>query len=619
MDYYGLMYPNPRHSHLESAPQQSGGGARVFIKYSAKRWKASKPALIAAMIALSSGMSSALTAVEPAATTSGTSPDQSALDATLFLQLLLGELSVQGGVPGEAYSLILDAARKVNDARLYERAVNVALQARSGEPALQAARAWAKAFPKSKEANRYVLQILIGLNRLGETLEPLKREVASAEAKEKSEVITAIPRFYARSTDKKLAATTVETALAEQLNNPGTAAAAWTTVGRMRIDAGDPAGVLDAAKKGHAADNNAEGPALLALTLMGSKYPQAEPIVRKYMDGKPLVDIRMSYARVLLDAQRYAESSAQLQIITAEKPDLPPAWLILGTLELQEKKTAAAEKSLARYVDLVMGSGKPTPEAARGLVQAYLSLAQIAEQRKDYALATSWLDRIDNADDMISAQSRRAAILAKQGKLEEGRKLLRDLPVKTPADARQKIMAEVQLLRDNKQLKPAYDLLAAQTQTDPPDYDLLYDQAMLAEKLGELPEMERLLRRVMAGRPNYQHAYNALGYSFAERNIRLPEAKQLIVKALELAPEDPFIMDSLAWVEFRSGNLPEALRILQAAFKAKPDAELAAHLGEVLWASGKRDQAIAIWREGVALNADNETLLETLKRLRVKL
>jgi tetratricopeptide (TPR) repeat protein len=252
-------------------------------------------------------------------------------------------------------------------------------------------------------------------------------------------------------------------------------------------------------------------------------------------------------------------------------------------------------------------------------VQAYLSLAQIAEQRKDYATATSWLDRIDNADDMISAQSRRAAILAKQGKLEEGRKLLQDLPVKTPADARQKIMAEVQLLRDSKQLKLAYELLAEQTKSDPTDYDLLYDQAMLAEKLGELPEMERLLRRVIAGKPDYQHAYNALGYSLAERKIRLPEARQLIVKALEFAPDDPFIQDSLAWVEFRSGNLPEALRILQTAFKAKPDAELAAHLGEVLWASGKREQAIAIWREGLALNADNETLRETLKRLRVKL
>ena len=584
--------------------------------------------MAAAVVTMALSANYSLAQTLPTAPTATASPataakegtaDQSALNGELFYQLLLGELNAQGGEPGAAYSLILDAARKANDPRLYERAINVALQARSGEPALQAARAWAKAFPTSKEANRYVLQILIGLNRLGETLEPLKREIATTDTKDRADAISAIPRYYSRATDKKLAATTVEAALTEQLASPTLAAMAWTTVGRMRIDAGDIAGVMEAAKKGHAMDAKADGPALLALTLMSSRQGQAEPIVRKYLDGKPLVDVRMSYARVLLDTQRYAESAAQLQIVTAEKPDFAPAWLILGTLELQEKKSAAAEKSLKKHVELVMASGNPTPEAARGLVQAYLSLAQIAEQRKDYALATSWLDRIDNADDMISAQSRRAAILAKQGKLDEGRRLLRDLPVKTPADARLKIMAEVQLLRDNKQLKLAYDLLAQQTQTDPPDFDLLYDQAMLAEKLGELPEMERLLRRVIAGKPNYQHAYNALGYSFAERNIRLPEAKQLIIKALEFAPDDPFIQDSLAWVEFRSGNLPEALRILQNAFKAKPDAELAAHLGEVLWASGKRDQAIAIWREGVALNAENETLLETLKRLRVKL
>lgn len=614
------MFPNPSHSHPKRPARKSRALPAPLFEFSPRSLAGSVSAAIAVLMMLSSSVSGAQTTVtEPALVAKEPSPDQSALDASLFYQLLLGELSVQGGQPGEAYSMILDAARKTNDARLYERAINVALQARSGEPALQAAKAWAKAFPKSREANRYVLQILIGLNRLGETLEPLKREITSTELKDKVEVIMAIPRFYARSTDKKLAASTVETALAEPLSNPALGAAAWTTVGRMRIDAGDPAGVLDAAKKGHAFDTNAEGPALLALTLMSSKFPDAEPIVRQYIQGKPQVDFRMSYARVLLDAQRYAESSAQLQVITAEKPDLPQAWLILGTLELQEKNTSSAEKSFKRYVDLLMGIGAPTPEAARGLVQAYLSLAQIAEQHKDYALATSWLDRIDNADDMISAQSRRAAILAKQGKLEEGRKLLRDLPVKTPADARLKVMAEVQLLRDNKQLKLAYELLSAQTKNDPPDFDLLYDQAMLAEKLGDLPEMERLLRRVIEGKPNYQHAYNALGYSFAERNVRLPEAKQLIVKALELAPEDPFILDSLAWVEFRSGNLAEAQRILEGAFKAKPDAELAAHLGEVLWASGKRDQAIAIWREGVTINADNETLLETLKRLRVKL
>jgi tetratricopeptide (TPR) repeat protein len=154
---------------------------------------------------------------------------------------------------------------------------------------------------------------------------------------------------------------------------------------------------------------------------------------------------------------------------------------------------------------------------------------------------------------------------------------------------------------------------------DPKDFDLVYDMAMVAEKLGKLDEMERLLRSVMAGKPEYQHAYNALGYSLAERNTRLPEAKKLILKALEYAPGDPFISDSLGWVEFRSGNLAEALRILQEAFKSKPDAEIAAHLGEVLWAMGRREQALATWKEGAQLNNDNETLQETLKRLHVKL
>ena len=148
--------------------------------------------------------------------------------------------------------------------------------------------------------------------------------------------------------------------------------------------------------------------------------------------------------------------------------------------------------------------------------------------------------------------------------------------------------------------------------------DLVYDQAMLAEKLGNLPEMERLLRQVIAAKPDYHHAYNALGYSFAERNVRLAEGKQLIQKALQYAPGDPFITDSLGWVEFRMGNKAEAVRILETAYKAKPDAEIAAHLGEVLWSMGERDRAQAIWKEGLLLNNENDTLQDTIKRLRAK-
>jgi tetratricopeptide (TPR) repeat protein len=552
--------------------------------------------------------------------TEASPPESSALDGELFYQLLLGELNTFGGDAGAGYSLILDAARKTNDAKLYERAVTIALQSRSGDSALQAARAWSKALPNSREANRYVLQILVGLNRIGETQEPLKAEIAASPARERGAVIGAIPRFYARASDKKLAAATVEQALADAQANPLTGAAAWTTIGRMRLDAGDSPGVLEAARRAQALDASAEGPAALALAMMSPKTPQAEQIVRKYIDGKPQVEIRMGYARALIDAQRYAEAMTQLQAVTAEKPDHPQAWLVRGTLEVQDRKFDQGEKSLKRHIELApTGSANRSPEVNRGLAQAYLSLAQIAESRKDFAQAESWLGKIDNADDMVSAQSRRANILAKQGKLEEGRTLLRALPEKVPSDGRMKLMAEVQLLRDFKQYKPAYDLIAEKSKGAAPDYELMYDQAMLAEKMGNLDEMERVLRQIIAGKPDYLHAYNALGYSFAERNIRLPEAKTLILKALEFAPNDPFISDSLGWVEFRSGNTAEALRILEAAFKTRPDAEIAAHLGEVLWVSGKRDQALAVWREGSALNAENETLLDTLKRFRVKL
>ena len=263
---------------------------------------------------------------------------------------------------------------------------------------------------------------------------------------------------------------------------------------------------------------------------------------------------------------------------------------------------------------------RPNP-TIREVVQnaaSYLLLAQLAEKRKDYAQAESWLDKIDNSSDLAQAQARRASILARQGKMAEARRLLHQLPERTPEEARLKLNAEVGLLREFKQYRPAHALLAEALAKAPEDTDLLYEQAMLAEKLDALDEMERLLRQVIRLKPDYHHAYNALGYSLADRNLRLLEARELIRKAIEFAPTDPFIKDSLGWVEFRMGNTQEAVQIFEAAYKAKPDAEIAAHFGEVLWSLGQRERAVAIWKEGQLLNADNETLLETLKRLKVK-
>ena len=547
----------------------------------------------------------------------------SQIDGALFYQLLVGEITTQEGEPAAGFALMLDAARKTSDAQLYQRATDIALQSRSGDSALQAARAWKQDLPASREANRYVLQILIALNRIADTEDPLKTEIKIAPDSERVAVLTGIPRAYARVTDKKLASTVVEAALADYLNNPATNSAAWTTVGRMRLAAGDNAGAFEAASRGQAADASAEGPVLVALELMDPKMPQAENLIQKYLEanknqGEALPEIRMAYAQTLLGMQRYAEASAQLQLVTRDKPEFPQGWLVLGSLQLQDNQLAQAQASLERYVALIRQQ-PPEAENKRGLDQAYLSLSQLAEKRKDYVGAESWLGKIENSSDLAQAQTRRASILASQGKLEQGRQLIRQLPERTPEDARLKINAEIGLLREFKQYRLAHDLLAQTLVKTPDDTDLLYDQAMMAEKLGTLDEMERLLRQIIQLKPDFHHAYNALGYSLAERGIRLPEARDLIRKALEYAPSDPFIGDSLGWVEFRLGHNAEAVRIFEAAYKTKPDAEIAAHFGEVLWSMGQHDRAVAIWKEARLINPDSEALNETLRRLQVKL
>lgn len=562
--------------------------------------------------AASSGLSQARAAQEKASASS--------LDSSLFYELLLGELTLQNGDPAAGFALMLDAARKTGDTRLYQRATDIALQARAGDSALQAARAWKQALPTSREANRYLLQILIALNRVTETAEPLKTELRMAASAERNAEINAVPRIYARASDRKLAATVVEDALADYLKPPATAGAAWTSVGRMRLAANDRPGALEAAQRGQSADARAEGPVVVALELMDPRLPDAEKLVQNYLKNladKARPEIRLAYARALLDAQRQAEASAQLQQLTRDKPELPESWLILGSLQLQDNQLAQAQASLERYLALARQSA--SGDASPGLDQAYLSLAQLAEKRKDYTAASHWLNKIENASALVPVQVRRASLLASQGRLEEGRQLIRQLPERTPEDARLKLNAEISLLRDLKQYQPAHALVAQALATAPEDTDLLYEQAMLAEKLAKPDEMERLLRQVIALKPDYHHAYNALGYSLADRNIRLPEARELIKKALSYAPTDPFIKDSLGWVEFRMGRVAEAAQIFQAAYQGKPDAEIAAHYGEVLWSLGQRERALAIWREGQQLNPENETLRETLKRLRIKL
>jgi Flp pilus assembly protein TadD len=551
------------------------------------------------------------------------------LNAVLFYQLLLGELNVRAGEPGSGFAIILDAARKTKDEALFQRATELALQSRSGDAALQAARSWKSSLPESQEANRYILQILLALNRVEEAGQALRASIFSLPLQEQSAAIGSIPRVFSRVQDKNFAAKVVEQALSAAIQNPDTAATAWTTIGRMKREAGEIQPAAEAARAGHAANGKAPGPIMLALSLLNVVPSEVQPMITRYMAGDALPDLRLGYARSLIDLNEMQLALVQLNLLSKQNPDFAPGWLFLGLLQTDLSQFAAAELSLQRFIKLNSStdttnaanvtsgpSGTSGTDASGGLSEAYFALSQIAQKQGQLAQADQWLARIPPDSDPLKIASRRAAFLAQQGRKAEGLNLLEQVKVSNPQAAKQKALAISQWLRDDKQFNAALTTIEEALTKFPADTDLQSELAMICEKLGRYEQMESLLRGIMKAKPNDPHAFNALGYSLADRNTRLDEARQLILKAIQLAPRDPFIQDSLGWLEYRVGNTKEALRILEAAYKARPDAEIAAHLGEVYWILGQQDKAGSIWREGLLLKSDNETLLETLKQFK---
>ncbi len=578
-----------------------------------------KTAALAAALLVGSAVAGTHTTAKPAPPTNDQALQKSAataqLDAELFYEILLGEMTTRSGEAGAGFALMLEAARRSNDEKIYKRAVELAVQARSGEAALAAATAWKEAWPQSREANRYVLQLLIALNRIAETAGPLQQELTQTAPHSKTAVLQALPKMYQRASDKSLAASLVEQALTKDLESPESGAAAWTAVGHMRLLAKDRPGALSAARRASQFDMQAEGPILLALELLANGQTEADALVRSYFEKKPTPELRVVYARVLIDLKRNPDALQQLQMATRDKPSLTEAWLIQAALQMDANALEPAQASLKQF--MALAASEPASDTVNAaLTRAYLLSAQMAEKQGDIDAAEAWLNRIQNEPDVFGAQVRRAALLARHGKLTQARALIQRLPDNTPDAERVKLVAEAQLLRDAGQFSEALAVQAKAVAQFPADNDLLYDQAMLAEKAGQHAAMERMLRQLIARDPEYYHAYNALGYSLADRGVRLQEAKELVQKALTFAPADPFITDSLGWIEFRLGNHAQALELLESAFKIRPDAEIAAHLGEVLWRMGQQQRAQEIWAAGQQLSPANEALQETIKRLK---
>lgn len=540
----------------------------------------------------------------------GPLPDNELTAQTLF-QLLASEVAAQRGEVGSATVTYLSLARQTKDPRIARRATELALAERSLDRALQGATLWQEYAPGSQLAAQTLEALRISTGRLSEA-EPLivaRRDKARAGGD--------LPAFYRdlqrtlqRAPDKTAAlalyarVSELDAGLAEARLGAASLAAA----------SGDADRAAREAEQALALKPDDESVAVNAARFVGDGpkgTPGALALLADFLKRVPRsTEARFAYARLLAESGDPAGARREMELALNDEPDSPPILFSLAQIAYQTKQLEVAQDYLKRFLALA-------PGIPRDNAPAYLFLGQIAEEQKRPEEAIGWFEKITRGEQLATAVVRRALLMGRLGRADEARELLRGTSVSSTRERVQLISAEAQLMRELKRFADAFEVLDKALESMPDNPELLYDQAMAAERLDRVEVMERSLRRLIEIRPEHAHAYNALGYSLADRGVRLDEAQALIEKALKLSPDDAHILDSMGWVLYRRGRFEEALAPLQRAFALRPDVEVAAHLGEVLWKLGRNDEARRIWSEARSKEPENEILRETLARLNV--
>ncbi len=531
------------------------------------------------------------------------------LTSQIVYQVLAAEVALQRNQPAPAYQTYLALARDTHDPRMAQRATEIALAAQSPADALSAANLWRQYAPDSNRASQVDAALLVLSGKPAEAQPLLARELARATGESRSTAILALQALLARSPDRVGSLAVLKDMLKNDMGRPE----AQLAIARQQLAADDKAGAAQSLKQALQIRPDYL-PAALMLSQMGPAERAAGiASFEKYVQQNPKSrDARLALSQLYLSDDRLDDAQKQFETMRKLNSKDPTPLMALALIKIQQKKLDDATAYLKQYVQL----GSKTPGADVG--QGYIYLAQIAIEQNNDALASQWLDKVDQTSQhYLPAQVTRAQLLQKQGKTDEARRVLDNLPISDPRDAAAIARTDASILFTAKRYKEAETRLSQAVEDFPDDPDLRYDFAMAAEKNGHFATMEKQLRELIRTQPDNPQAYNALGYSLADRNQRLPEAAKLIEKAVALAPNDAYIMDSLGWVKFRSGDNAGATKVLRRAYDLQPNAEIGAHLGEVLWKSGAQDEARSAWRAAQKLEPDNETLVQTLKRLQI--
>lgn len=526
------------------------------------------------------------------------------LTSDLLYEFLVTEIAAQRGHKELAAEGGMDLAGKTGDPRLARRAAQLALDAGDLARATEALQAWRELEPDALLPKRMLLTVLLRQGNLAEAGAALPA-LLQAEP-DKGAAFMQLVRLLNGAEDKAGALTLMQQAAEPYADLPE---AQWG-ISQRALVAGDRTLALQAARRASALRPDWQVAVLQEAQLLLPEQAEAGlAVLERYLKRHPDArEVRLFYARALLGLKHYEASRTAFRTLAEEKPDDPELAFAIALISMQMGDTQAAEAELQRALE----KGKQDTDA----VSYYLG--QLAEAREDEAAALKYYQAVLAGDYRFAAGMRVSYLLGKQGRLNEARDYLAKVQTSNPHQAAQHALVEAQLMREQAHYKEAYAVLQKALKQFPENGELLYEAAMMADRLGHFEPEETLLRKLIELEPDNAHAYNALGYSLLVRNVRVPEALALVEKALAMRPEDAAIMDSVGWGYFRSGRMEESVAMLRRAYEHNADPEIAAHLGEVLWQSGRQDEARTLLQDMLRKHPDHAQLREVMKRYSIQ-
>lgn len=549
---------------------------------------------------------------EPAAPVSAAvegEPNVPAVELTgdMLNDLLLADIAARRGHLDMSVDLHLGLAKATRDPRLAERATRLAIFARKDEEALTAAELWIELEPENLEARQSITAVLIRAGQPEAALGHIEKVLASSRSGDATDNgFMVVAGLLSREKDKRNALGLMKRFTEKRQNN----AEAMFAYAHLAARLGEWSVAEEAINRALELRPQWDQAVVQKAQILHSQGKNAQSLefMKKTIAAAPQVpEYRLVYARFLADGERLQESYEQFQALHEIQKDNDDALFALGFLALELGRLEEAE----RYLTELRRRGTRGDEV-------FYYLGRLEEERGNAEAAKRWYNQVSDGEYYLNAQIRVIVLKSKENDIAGARALIDSLRVQRPGQKLRLYLVEGEILAEANRHKEAHEVYTQGLAEFADNAELLYARAMSAERLNDLDGMEQDLRKVLARNPNNAEALNALGYTLADRTNRYEEALELIQKALELRPDDVFILDSMGWVQYRLGKHEAAVKYLRRALELKMDAEIAAHLGEVMWVSGDKSGAREVWQRALEANKGRkEVLREVMERFEV--